>query len=177
MDTSQLTDEQKRIAWAAYEDAGHEPRSMQQDCLFAAVLAVLASRAPHDVEKAAEAAWTVRRAGSLEWMELPDAAKDDWRKAVTAAAPFLRGETRCLKPAAPLTALSYFCCVLPKNHDGECKQGGNCTKHGEYVGKNCPKWPACIKEIVRGQFLQEREGAQPEPPDIPLREDLILRKN
>lgn len=38
----------------------------------------------------------------------------------------------------------YFACVLPKGHEGAHKRGGNCFKHGEYVGANCPKYPECI---------------------------------
>jgi len=55
------------------------------------------------------------------------------------------GLTRCGEPAGHLIAgASWFACVLPKGHAGEHRRGGNCFKHGEYVGDQCPKWPACI---------------------------------
>lgn len=37
----------------------------------------------------------------------------------------------------------YFACVLPLNHAGPCASGGNCFKHGPYVGDKCPEWPNC----------------------------------
>lgn len=52
---------------------------------------------------------------------------------------------KCGKPAAsfiPRWGWS-FACVLPVGHDGPHQQGGNCFKHGEYIGKECPWWPKC----------------------------------
>jgi hypothetical protein len=56
-------------------------------------------------------------------------------------------ERKCGEPAAsfiPRWGWS-FACVLPKGHEGEHRQGGNCIKHGEYIGAQCPQWPECVK--------------------------------
>ena len=53
---NQMTDAEKQIAMRAYMDRGGTGDLRER--LFAACEAVLASRAPHDVEKAAEAANT-----------------------------------------------------------------------------------------------------------------------
>lgn len=58
----------------------------------------------------------------------------------------------CGKPAAPLTALEWFTCVLEEGHDGDCRPGGTCLKHGAYVVEpnvvpQCPRWPECIKGV------------------------------
>lgn len=37
----------------------------------------------------------------------------------------------------------YYACVLPQNHEGPCAHGGQCFKHGSYVGDKCPEWPNC----------------------------------
>lgn len=42
----------------------------------------------------------------------------------------------------------YFSCVLQPNHEGECRPGGTCVKHGKYIGEPnvtpcCHKWPDC----------------------------------
>jgi hypothetical protein len=57
---------------------------------------------------------------------------------------------KCGEPAAsfiPRWGMSWAC-VLPKghegDHEGDHERGGNCFKHGEYVGANCPKWPDCV---------------------------------
>lgn len=49
---------------------------------------------------------------------------------------------RCGKPAAPFIPRwgMAFACVLPKRHEGECRRGGTCSKHGDYVGDKCPKF-------------------------------------
>lgn len=47
------------------------------------------------------------------------------------------------EPIVPRLGISYAC-VLPKGHTGEHRGGGDCFAHGEYVGKQCPKWPECI---------------------------------
>lgn len=45
----------------------------------------------------------------------------------------------------------FFCCVLPKGHDGKHRAGGECFKHGKYVMEHtgqtpqCPQWPDCTK--------------------------------
>lgn len=54
----------------------------------------------------------------------------------------------CGKPAAPLTPLTSFACVLAEGHERECCPGGNCVAHGPYVGEpnvfpQCPRWPCC----------------------------------
>ena len=55
--------------------------------------------------------------------------------------------TSCGEPAGHLIAgASWFACVLPKGHSGEHQRGGNCFKHGEYVGNQCPHWPNCYPE-------------------------------
>jgi hypothetical protein len=54
---------------------------------------------------------------------------------------------RCGEPAGHLIAgASWFACVLAKGHEGEHRRGGNCFKHGEYVGNECPRWPDCIPQ-------------------------------
>jgi hypothetical protein len=77
-------------------------------------------------------------------------------RAERTAAPQPAGEPpilRCMEPAgAAFSPFHYFCCVLPKGHEGEHRRGGNCTKHGEYVGDQCPEWPSCVKEITEGQY-------------------------
>lgn len=50
-----------------------------------------------------------------------------------------------------------FACVLPKGHEGEHKQGGNCIKHGEYVGPQCPQWPDCVTPEPPGEKVQPCE--------------------
>jgi hypothetical protein len=61
---------------------------------------------------------------------------------------------KCDKPAASLNPRrgEYFSCVLLEGHEGECRPGGNCFKHGEYVGEpnkppKCPHWPNCVMNI------------------------------
>jgi hypothetical protein len=56
---------------------------------------------------------------------------------------------KCNQPAAPLIPRwgMSFACVLPKGHEGDHQQGGDCFVHGEYVGSQCPKWPKCPEEI------------------------------
>lgn len=59
---------------------------------------------------------------------------------------------KCNKAAAPFIprwGMSWACC-LSAGHEGECKRGGNCVKHGEYIGDNCPQWPACVNTPVAG---------------------------
>lgn len=65
-------------------------------------------------------------------------------------------EDRCLEFAGHLIAgTSSFACVLPKGHEPSTHpdainghvRGGKCTAHGEYVGAQCPKWPACIQHL------------------------------
>jgi hypothetical protein len=50
----------------------------------------------------------------------------------------------------------WYACVLEAGHEGECQRGGNCFKHGEYVGAQCPHWPECVPsvtELLRGAPL------------------------
>jgi hypothetical protein len=52
---------------------------------------------------------------------------------------------KCGQPAGsliPRLGMS-LACVLEKGHEGDCQPGGNCVKHGEYVGRQCPEWPDC----------------------------------
>ena len=42
----------------------------------------------------------------------------------------------------------FRACVLPKGHTGEHRGGGNCFRHGEYVGNQCPQWPDCISNFA-----------------------------
>lgn len=54
---------------------------------------------------------------------------------------------KCGKPAEsmiPKLGISRAC-VLDKGHAGDCRGGGTCLKHGEYVGPQCPQWPDCCK--------------------------------
>jgi hypothetical protein len=56
---------------------------------------------------------------------------------------------KCGQPAAsfiPRWGMS-FACVLPKGHEGDHQRGGNCFKHGEYIGEKCPQWPNCIQGL------------------------------
>ena len=46
----------------------------------------------------------------------------------------------------------YFSCVLPLGHEGECRPGGTCFKHGAYSSEpgkppKCPQWPNCVMNI------------------------------
>lgn len=72
---------------------------------------------------------------------------------------------KCGAPAASLIPRwgMSFACVLPKGHEGEHRQGGNCFKHGEYVGDKCPQWPRCIPNAASNpdgllELAREREG-------------------
>lgn len=61
--------------------------------------------------------------------------------------------TLCNEYAGHLIAgASWFCCMLPKGHapsehpdsvNGHLR-GGTCFKHGNYAGRQCPKWPDCV---------------------------------
>lgn len=58
----------------------------------------------------------------------------------------------------------YFSCVLPPEHDGECRPGGECVAHGPYVGEpnvppQCPKWPACLKDSLAKGFATYRAAS------------------
>lgn len=58
----------------------------------------------------------------------------------------------CGKAAALLTAFAAFACVLDDGHEGDCRPGGTCIKHGPYVGEpdvppQCPRWPECLKAV------------------------------
>lgn len=59
-------------------------------------------------------------------------------------------EPKCGKYAAPFIAGGpSWACVLDSGHEGECRPGGTCFKHGAYVAEpnvspQCPKWPDCI---------------------------------
>ena len=69
----------------------------------------------------------------------------NWRE-FAQPSPAQTDEEACGQPAAsfiPRWGMS-FACALPKGHKGEHRQGGNCFKHGRYVGEQCPKWPDCI---------------------------------
>ena len=45
-----------------------------------------------------------------------------------------------------IAGASSYACMLPKGHKGECQPGGNCFKHGPYVGTTqCPQWPKCME--------------------------------
>ena len=35
-------------------------------------------------------------------------------------------------------------CVLEKGHAGDHLPKGECIRHGEYIGFQCPHWPTCI---------------------------------
>lgn len=77
-----------------------------------------------------------------------------------------QGPVKCGQPAAPFIPRwgMSFACVLPKGHEGEHKRGGNCFKHGEYVGEECPKWPGCIPDYATPIALQTEvpsESGQP----------------
>ena len=79
MDTNQLTDAEKQIARTAWVAEDSKMVKVAGDfgwsAVFAAVEAVLASRVPRDVEKAAEAAFHV----SAETMEaLAEAEHERW---------------------------------------------------------------------------------------------------
>ena len=51
----------------------------------------------------------------------------------------------CGKPAFPhIAGSSYYSCVLVPGHKGDCKPGGTCFTHGEYVGE-AGKAPFCPK--------------------------------
>ena len=73
---------------------------------------------------------------------------------------------KCGKSAAPFIprwGLS-FACALDKGHEGACKQGGNCRKHGHYIGENCPQWPLCVElqpsttpALTRAKILAESD--------------------
>ena len=54
---------------------------------------------------------------------------------------------KCGKPAKPFVPRwgMSFACVLDKDHEGDCRPGGTCFKHGPYVGDQCPQWPECVK--------------------------------
>jgi len=67
---------------------------------------------------------------------------------------------KCGKPAGsmiPRLGMSYAC-VLDKGHSEPCMRGGNCFKHGEYIGNQCPKWPDCIQSAVASSPV---EGGSP----------------
>lgn len=67
---------------------------------------------------------------------------------------------KCGKPAAsfiPCWGMS-FACVRPKGHEGDCRQGGTCVKHGEYFGERCPLWPSCIEDFVQGTVAEAPAG-------------------
>lgn len=58
----------------------------------------------------------------------------------------------CGEPAGDLIAgASYFACMLPKGHvldesdplKGH-RRGGDCVRHGRYIGEQCPEWPKCM---------------------------------
>jgi hypothetical protein len=49
-----------------------------------------------------------------------------------------------------IAGASSYACMLPKGHEGECQPGGNCFKHGKYVGATrCPKWPDCATPPIQ----------------------------
>lgn len=71
-------------------------------------------------------------------------------------------KAKCGKTAGALIPRlgMLYACVLESGHTGECQKGGNCFKHGEYVGEHCPKWPDCIptslglqREAFEGLFF------------------------
>lgn len=39
-------------------------------------------------------------------------------------------------------------CDLEKGHEGQHRGGGNCFRHGRYIGTQCPHWPTCAKSAV-----------------------------
>lgn len=60
----------------------------------------------------------------------------------------------CDRPAASFIPRrgEYFSCVLEAGHEGECRPGGTCYKHGKYSSEpgrppKCPHWPKCIEEL------------------------------
>lgn len=67
---------------------------------------------------------------------------------------FLNPEEKCGKSAASYIPRwgQSFACPLPKGHDGPCRAGGNCFKHGPYVmgqpgvPPQCPHFPDCVVE-------------------------------
>lgn len=62
-------------------------------------------------------------------------------------------DEKCNEPAAPFIPRwgMSFACALPKGHEGEHKQGGNCFKHGRYIGAKCPHWPDCVTREDAGR--------------------------
>jgi len=61
---------------------------------------------------------------------------------------------KCGKFAAPWIPRrgEYFSCVLLEGHEGECRPGGTCFKHGEYSSEpgrppKCPQWPSCTMDM------------------------------
>lgn len=52
----------------------------------------------------------------------------------------------CNKPAGSVNPNLGLCfaCVLTKDHEGACKSGGTCVKHGAYINWPCPK---CEQEL------------------------------
>lgn len=88
-----------------------------------------------------------------DWQGTPYAVVPLYRAALSASTTGAgthekwNGKLRCGKPAGHLIAgASWFSCVLPPNHEGECKRGGTCFKHGDYVGDKCPQWPNCLPQ-------------------------------
>jgi hypothetical protein len=68
-----------------------------------------------------------------------------------------RNSGKCGKPAKPFVPRwgMSFACVLDKDHDGPCRPGGTCFKHGPYVGDQCPQWPECVKLNENKEFDYE----------------------
>lgn len=71
---------------------------------------------------------------------------------------------KCGKPAEsmiPRWGMSWACMLEP-GHEGDCRGGGNCFKHGEYVGPQCPQWPDCAKPPFTAQQIESMK-AVPSP--------------
>lgn len=56
-----------------------------------------------------------------------------------------------------IAGASWYPCALPKGHEGGHRAAGSCVAHGDYLGEvgappQCPKWPACVKEIMAKQY-------------------------
>jgi len=97
---------------------------------------------------------------------------DDLRDAALYQAPSrgvgAQGEgPKCGKFAASFIPRrgEYFSCVLEPNHEGECRPGGTCFKHGPYVGEPnrpplCQHWPDCVEPAASQQPSEQRSGIE-----------------
>jgi hypothetical protein len=98
------------------------------------------------VARAASASQTIGQPCGL--CEGPCTGKHDGRAGSATGPDVPAPSEKCNAPAAsfiPRWGMSHAC-VLPKDHEGEHKQGGDCFKHGPYVGESCPKFPDCLPE-------------------------------